>query len=363
MMALVDGFPAGLTIDTDLIDAELQRRQKGYGRGGRQNIETDTVEILSGTWRGTTIGSPIALWVKNRDFKIEKMPDLESFRPGHGDLSGSRKYGTGIRQILERSSARETAARVATGALNKQLLHHFGIDVASYVVQIGPLELPPPDPFPEDIRSRRDQSELNTLVPERDDEAKAMIDQCGERGDTVGGIVEIRVTGVPFGLGTHAMWDRKLDGRLAQAIMAVQAIKGVEVGIGFEAGRRFGSQVHDPIEYDPELRETNQLGFQRPSNNAGGLEAGMSNSQPIILRAAKKPISTLKNGLPSINIHSKEPATASYERSDVCAIAACSVVLENVVATEISTALTDKFGGDQLQEMLRRFELFHQMAG
>jgi chorismate synthase len=247
--------------------------------------------------------------------------------------------------------------------LNKQLLHHFGIDVISYVIQIGPLELPPVDPLPENLRSLRDRSELNTLVPERDDEAKAMIDDCRERGDTVGGIVEIRVTGVPFGLGTHTQWDRRLDGRLAQAIMAVQAIKGVEVGIGFDAGRRFGSQVHDPIEYDPGLRDTNHLGFRRPTNNAGGLEAGMSNSQTIILRAAKKPISTLKNGLPSINIHTKEAATASYERSDVCAIAACSVVLENVAATTVSAALIDKFGGDQLPEMLRRFELFHETAG
>lgn len=362
MLALVDGFPAGVKIDTQPIDAELARRQGGYGRGGRQRIETDSVDLLSGVWRGTTLGSPIAMLVVNRDYKMEQMEDLESPRPGHGDLNGSLKHLGPIRAILERASARETAARVAAGALAKQLLAPFGIIAFGYVVELGPVKIESRQGTLEEQRALRDQSELYTLNPDQDPELKALIDQCQKDGDTLGGVVEVRVEGVPFGLGTHAQWDQKLDGRIAQAVMAVQAIKGVEIGLGFEAARRHGSQVHDPIHYDPAQTSTHNLGYLRPTNNAGGLEAGMTNSQPIVVRAAKKPISTLAKPLESINLETKQPQKASYERSDVCALAAASAIIENVVAFEVARALVDKFGGDSLAEMQARWKLFHEMA-
>jgi chorismate synthase len=362
MLAIIDGFPAGVSIETDLIDVELKRRQGGYGRGGRQKIETDQVEILSGTWQQKTIGSPIALQVINRDYKLERMVDLERPRPGHGDLSGAIKYLGPIRSILERASARETTVRVASGALTRQLLSEFGIEVVGYVVELGGLALDPVSEEIQQLRRRRDASEIYSLEPERDEEFKTLIDQTGDAGDTLGGIVEVRVEGLPFGLGTHAQWDRKLDGRLAQAVMAVQAIKGVEIGLGFEAARRPGSQVHDPIHYDEAEKTKHTLGYQRPSNNAGGLEAGMTNGQPLVVRAAKKPISTLRKPLDSINMKSKEMESASYERSDVCAVPAASVIVENVVAFEVARALVDKFGGDSLEEMKARYDLFQEMA-
>jgi len=362
MLAIIDGFPAGVSIETDLIDVELKRRQGGYGRGGRQKIETDQVEILSGTWQQKTIGSPIALQVINRDYKLERMVDLERPRPGHGDLSGAIKYLGPIRSILERASARETTVRVASGALTRQLLSEFGIEVVGYVVELGGLALDPVSEEIQQLRRRRDASEIYSLEPERDEEFKTLIDQTGDAGDTLGGIVEVRVEGLPFGLGTHAQWDRKLDGRLAQAVMAVQAIKGVEIGLGFEAARRPGSEVHDPIHYDEAEKMKNTLGYQRPSNNAGGLEAGMTNGQPLVVRAAKKPISTLRKPLDSINMESKEMESASYERSDVCAVPAASVIVENVVAFEVARALVDKFGGDSLEEMKARYDLFQEMA-
>ena len=362
MLALVDGFPAGVQVEPEKIDAELRRRQGGYGRGGRQRLEDDAVEILSGTWRGATLGSPIALLIPNRDYKIERMDDLDRPRPGHGDLSGSIKYLTSVRAILERASARETAARVAAGALANQLLAEFGITAFGYVVQVGPIELPPvPGTLAKQLE-RRDQSELYTLDPGKDAELKRAIDEAGNRGDTLGGVVEIRVEGVPFGLGTHAQWDRKLDGRLAQAVMAVQAMKGCEIGLGFESARRPGSKVHDPIRFDPTKKDTPTLGFTRPSNFAGGLEAGMSNSQPIVLRVAKKPIATLSSPLESVSLRTKQPEAASYERSDICAIAAASCILENVVAFTMAEALVEKFGGDSLQEMKARYRLLHELA-
>jgi len=362
MVALVDGFPAGVRLDTELIDGELARRQGGYGRGGRQKLETDLVEVLTGVWQGVTLGSPIALVVHNSDYKLEKMRDIERPRPGHGDLSGSMKYLDGVRPILERASARETTVRVAAGALAKLLLREFGITAFGYVVRVGPIEVPPKPAPLETQRKLRDQSELYTLDPAKDPEIKRLIDQARDDGDTLGGIIEVRVDGAPFGLGTHAQWDRKLDGRLAQAVMAVQAIKGVEIGLGFEIARRRGSEVHDPIHYDPAQRDTPTLGFTRPTNNAGGLEAGMTNSQPIVVRAAKKPISTLAQPLESVNLETLQPETAAYERSDVCAIAAASCIVENVVAFEVACALVDKFGGDSLAEMKARWDLFHRMA-
>jgi len=362
MLALIDGFPAGIELETDSIDAELRRRQGGYGRGGRQRIETDRVEILSGVWRNTTLGSPIALQVVNKDYKLERLDDLPRPRPGHGDLTGAVKYLSSIRGILERASARETCVRVAAGALARQLLSVFGISALGYVVELGGIRIEPQEGSLEELRALRDESIVYGLNPAQDEQIKQLIDQAGKDGDTLGGIVEVRVEGVPFGLGTHAQWDRKLDGRIAQAVMAVQAIKGVEIGLGFEAARRRGSQVHDPIQYDAAASDDRTLGFRRPTNNAGGLEAGMTNGQPIIVRAAKKPISTLRKSLESINLETKQPEAASYERSDVCAVPAASVIVENVVAFEIAAALVEKFGGDSLQEMHARWNLFLQMA-
>ena len=362
LIAIVDGFPAGVNLDTDLIDVELARRQGGYGRGGRQRIETDRVELLSGIWHGVSLGSPIALQVVNRDSKLERLDDLPHPRPGHGDLTGSIKYLGSIRAVLERASARETCVRVAAGALAKLLLAEFGITAFGYVVELGGIAITPREGTLDELRERRDKSEVYSLDPDQDATIKQLIDETGKEGDTLGGIVEVRVNGLPFGLGTHAQWDRKLDGRIAQAVMAVQAIKGVEIGLGFESARRPGSQVHDPILYDESQRDSPNLGFVRPTNNAGGLEAGMTNGQPLIVRAAKKPISTLRKSLASINMETKLPEAASYERSDICAVPAASVIVENVVAFEVACALIDKFGGDSLQEMKARYELFLNMA-
>lgn len=362
LVALVDGFPAGLELDAALIDAELRRRQGGYGRGGRQRIETDQVEIKSGVWQGKTLGSPIALEIVNKDSKLERLGDLERPRPGHGDLTGAVKYLGTIRGVLERASARETAARVAAGALAKQLLLPFGITVFGYTVELGGIAITALEGSLDELRRRRDESEIYSLNPAQDAAIKSAIDQCAKDGDTLGGIVEVRVDGLPFGLGSHAQWDRKLDGNLARAVMSVQAIKGVEIGLGFESARRRGSQVHDPIQFDEPTRQSNTLGYARPTNNAGGLEAGMTNGQPLILRAAKKPISTLRRALESINLKTKQPEAASYERSDVCAVPAAGVIVENVVAFEIASALVEKFGGDSLTEMKARWQLFHELA-
>ncbi|HPM80169.1 MAG TPA: chorismate synthase [Candidatus Anammoximicrobium sp.] len=362
LVAIVDGFPAGVHIRPELIDAELRRRQGGYGRGGRQRIETDRVEVLTGIWQGTSIGSPIALQVVNKDYKLERMPDLDRPRPGHGDLTGAMKHLGSIRGVLERASARETTMRVAAGALAQQLLAEFGIRGIGYVVELGGVKIAPQPGSLDEHRKLRDQSEIYSLDPTRDEEIKQLIDSTRKAGDTLGGVVEVRVEGLPIGLGTHTQWDRKLDGRLAQAVMAVQAIKGVEIGLGFEAARRPGSQVHDPIHFDPDQRDGPTLGYVRPSNNAGGLEAGMTNGQPLVVRAAMKPISTLAKPLASINLKTKQPEAADYERSDVCAVPAASVIIESVVAFEVARALVEKFGNDSLQEMKARWELFHQLA-
>jgi len=362
LVAIVDGFPAGVPIETDSIDVELRRRQGGYGRGGRQRIETDHVELKSGVWQGQSLGSPIALEVVNKDAKLERLGDLQRPRPGHGDLAGAIKYLGSIRGVLERASARETAARVAAGALAKQLLREFGITAFGYTTELGGVRIEPKPGTLDQQRAVRDSSELYTLNPDQDSQLKDLIDECSKEGDTLGGVLEVRVEGLPFGLGTHAQWDRKLDGRLAQAVMAVQAIKGVEIGLGFEAARRRGSQVHDPIHYDPQQKDSPNLGYTRPTNNAGGLEAGMTNGQPLVIRAAKKPISTLRKPLESINLATKETEAASYERSDVCAVPAAGVIIENVVAFEIAAALVDKFGGDSLLEMKARWKLFLEMA-
>ena len=365
LIALIDGFPAGLKIDEDMINRELRLRQGGYGRGGRQKLEQDTVDILTGVWQSTTLGSPITLQVVNNDYKLERLKELERPRPGHADLTGAIKYLGSIRGVLERSSARETAVRVAAGALARQLLAVVGIETVGYVVELGAMAIGAGDTRSKTItgvRELRDTSSIYSVDPSRDKEAESYIDRMADEGDTLGGILEVRVDGLPFGLGTHAQWDRKLDGRLAQAVMAVQAIKGVEIGMGFEAARRRGSEVHDPIHYAPELTHLPHLGYIRPSNNAGGLEGGMTNGQSLILRAAKKPISTLRKPLDSIRMEDKQPHRANYERSDVCAISAAAIIIEHVVAFEIATALVEKFGGDSVAELKARYDLFQTMA-
>ncbi len=362
LLALVDGFPAGLHVEQSILDEELRRRQGGYGRGGRQRIETDVAEILSGVWKNETIGSPIALQIINKDAKLERLDDLTRPRPGHGDLTGAIKHLGSMRGILERASARETAARVAAGALARQLLAQFHVAVVGYVVELGGLAAPPQTTDPDRMVQRRNESVIYSLRPDLDAQFRELIDQTGKDGDTLGGIVEVQVFGLPFGLGTHAQWDQKLDGRIAQAVMAVQAIKGVEIGLGFASARRLGSAVHDPIQFDPTQRESPNLGFVRPTNNAGGLEAGMTNGQPLVVRAAKKPISTLRKPLESINLTTKLPESAEYERSDVCAVPAASVIVENVVAFEVARAFTEKFGSDSIQEMQTRYGSFLELA-
>ncbi len=362
LLAVVDGFPAGLAIDTARIDRELERRQGGYGRGGRQKLETDTVEILTGVWRETTLGSPVTLGVVNRDSKLERLKDVDRPRPGHGDLTGAIKYLGSIRGVLERASARETAARVAAGALAHQLLTEFGISVFGYVTQLEQIVATPGEGTCEELKAIRDSSPMYTLNPDADRQIVARVDQASEQGDTLGGIVEVKVFDLPFGLGSHAQWDCKLDGLLAQAVMSIQAIKGVEIGLGFEAARRPGSQVHDEIGFDPAQSGGSSLGYIRRTNNAGGLEAGMTNGQPLVVRAAMKPISTLRRPLASINLTTKEPENAAYERSDVCALAACSVIVENVVAFTVAQAFIEKFGGDSLREMRVRFDKFLELA-
>jgi chorismate synthase len=360
IVAILDGFPAGVPVDVAAVDAELKRRQGGYGRGARQKIEEDHVEILSGVWRGVTIGSPIALMVPNRDYKLERLEDLSRPRPGHADLSGALKYGQGIRPVLERASARETVGRVAVGALCKQLLERFGITCLGYVLELGGIRAEPVPGSPADWKKLRDSSPLYTLNPEADPKLVELIDRTREEGDTLGGVVEVRVWGLPFGLGSHTQWDRKLRGRIAQGILSTQAFWGVEFGLGFAAASRKGSQVHDPIHFDPHKLEEPCLGFVRPTNHAGGIEGSMTNAQVLVVRAAKKPISTLRTPLASVDLNTLEPAKASYERSDVCAVPAASVILENVVAYHVAEAFLEKFGADHLDQIRAAYDHFHQ---
>ena len=362
LLSMIDGFPAGLKIDTARIDRELLRRQGGYGRGGRQKLETDQVEILTGTWQGETIGSPISLQVVNHDYKLERLKDVERPRPGHGDLTGAIKYLGSIRGVLERASARETAVRVAAGALAQQLLAEFGISVFGYVVELEKIVTQPRTGTLAELTSLRDASPMYTLDPDADPRIVARVDEATAQGDTLGGIIEVKVFNPPFGLGSHAQWDRKLDGMLAQAVMSIQAIKGVEIGLGFDAARRPGSQVHDEIAFDPARAGESHLGYVRKTNHAGGLEAGMTNGQTLVIRAAKKPISTLRKPLGSINLKTKEPENAAYERSDVCALAAASVIVESVVAFTVAQAFIEKFGGDSLTEMKARFAQSQELA-
>jgi len=358
LIVLVEGLPAGLTIDLELINAELRRRQGGYGRGGRMKMENDTVAILSGLRRGVTIGSPLVLHLPNKDYRIDNAPEIHRPRPGHADLAGSLKWlTTDCRETLERASARETAARVAAGALARSLLRGFDVECVGFVTQIGSARADvPADAGPADLRAARDGNDAYTPIPAAADAMIAAIRKAKSDKDTLGGIVEVRVFGLPPGLGSCFSWQQKLDGRLMQAVGSIQAFKGVEIGLGFEAAARPGSQVHDAIYFDPAQRDRPSFGFVRRTNNAGGLEGGMTNGQPLILRAAMKPISTLGQGMDSVNLKTLQPERSDYERSDICAVPAASVVAENVVAFEIARAWLDKFGGDTLREVRAAYE-------
>lgn len=364
LIALVEGFPAGVPIDVGLIDGELARRQGGYGRGGRQKIEQDRINVLSGVRRGVSMGSPIALQLSNRDWRIDDAPAVHRPRPGHADLAGSIKWlTTDCRETLERASARETAARVAAGALCRSLLNPFGIDVVGYVSGIKDVSASlEGGAGPEEIRKRRDANEVycpDGAAAERMIEA---IRQAKKDKDTVGGVVVVEVHGHPPGLGSCMRWQDKLDGRLMQAVGSIQAFKGVEIGLGFGCAARYGSAVHDEIDYDEGQRDASNLGFVRRSNNAGGLEGGMTNGMPIVVRAVMKPISTLLKGLDSVNLETRAPQRSDYERSDVCAVPAASVVAENVVAFEIARAFVEKFAGDTLGEIRAAYDGYMNAA-
>jgi chorismate synthase len=360
ILAFVEGLPAGLTIDVEMINSELRRRQGGRGRSARMGIEEDRVEVLSGVRRGRTIGSPVVLQVVNRDFRIDAAPEVNRPRPGHADLAGSIKWlTTDCRDVLERASARETVARVAAGALVRNLLAEFGIVCVGFVVEIGGVRAQvPEDLSPVDLCRAREANEVYTPDARAAERMVAAIRQAEQDGDTLGGVVEVRAFGVPAGLGSCASWQQKLDGALMRAVGSVQGIKGVEIGLGFECARLRGSQVHDAIYFDPGQRFTGNFGFTRRTNRAGGLEGGMTNGMPVILRAAMKPIATLPGGLASVDLRTLSPQRGDYERSDVCAVPAASVIVENVVAFELARALLDKFGGDTLHEVKVAYEQF-----
>jgi len=368
LTAIIEGLPSGLEVSADAINADLGRRQQGYGRGGRMKIETDTVEILSGVRWGKTLGSPITLAVINRDWEnwSEKMSPEAQYRdesisvvrprPGHADLTGAIKYNhRDVRNILERSSARETAVRVAVGGVAKQLLKYFNISVSATVAELGGIRSEKGALSQDELVKRAAGSELFTYDPSAESAMKQHIDAMKAAGDSVGGVVEIVVSGAPPGLGSYVQWDRKLDARLAMALMSIQAIKGVEVGIGFTAAALPGSKVHDEILYDAAAST-----FQRATNRAGGIEGGMSNGEAIVLRAAMKPIPTLYTPLKTVDINSKATLEATVERSDICAVPAASVVAEAVVAIEIATAFLEKFGSDSILETSRNYENYLQ---
>ena len=374
---IIDGVPAGFPIDAGRINHDLWRRQQGYGRGGRMLIEKDEVQIRSGIRWGETLGSPVALGIENRDWKnwTKKMSAAPADRdekiavtkprPGHADLTGVLKYGrSDIRDILERASARDTVSRTAVGSFAKQLLAPFGIRVMGYIRSIGNVAANLDGLSYEETDARAEDSPVRTADPEAEEKMIALIEECKKEGNTLGGIFEVVTLGLPPGLGTHTQWDRKLDGRLAQALMSIQAIKGVEIGLGFEMARRRGSQVHDEIFFDPSKMVTEgtprivPTGFYRGSNNSGGTEGGMTNGAPLVARVAMKPISTLMSPLQSVDLRTKQAADASVERSDVCAAPAAAVVGESVVAFELANAFLEKFGGDSLREITRNYESY-----
>ncbi|HDR8028015.1 MULTISPECIES: chorismate synthase [Bacillus] len=374
LTTIIEGVPAGLSLVADDINEELARRQKGYGRGRRMQIETDQVQILSGVRHGETLGSPIALVVENRDFahwtKImgaEPLTEQEEKemkrkvtkpRPGHADLNGAIKYGhRDMRNVLERSSARETTVRVAAGAVAKKVLAELGIKVAGHVIEIGGVQAKEITYSSiEELKSITEASPVRCLDEEAGNQMMKAIDDAKANGDSIGGIVEVIVEGMPIGVGSYVHYDRKLDAKLAAAIMSINAFKGVEIGIGFEAAHRPGSEVHDEILWDEEH------GYTRRTNNAGGLEGGMTTGMPIVVRGVMKPIPTLYKPLQSLDIDTKEPFTASIERSDSCAVPAASVVAEAVVAWELATALIEQFGLDRMELIRENIEKHNEYA-
>jgi chorismate synthase len=363
LVALVEGIPAGLALLASDIDADLQRRQRGYGRGGRMKIEHDRVTFQSGVRNGQTLGSPIAMTIENRDHRrwldrmdaapLPKVPEpVTRPRPGHVDLAGSLKFDRhDARDVIERASARETAARTAVGAVCRKLLSSAGIEVFAHVISIGDVDANVSSMDAARIRDRARASDLACADPEAESRMRDAILAASHDGDTLGGVFEVIATGVLPGLGSHTTWDRKLDGRLAQALASIQAVKAVAVGDGVDVTRRRGSTVHDSIVWDAERRR-----FTRPTNRAGGLEGGITNGEPVVCRGYMKPIATLKKALPSVDMVTKEPLAAAHERSDVCAVAAASVVGEAMVCIVLADALLEKFGGDSMRELLRNID-------
>jgi chorismate synthase len=379
LVTLVEGLPAGLPVGAEWVDRELVRRMQGYGRGARMKIERDHIEWLSGVRAGETLGSPVAMLIPNRDWgNWEDVMAHEAAepgelrrrrvtrpRPGHADLVGVLKYDrVDARDILERASARETTARVAAGALAKRLLDEFGVEIGSHVVSLGGVLAAPPAVLPVPLNEAADRSEVRVLDPAVEAEIIRRIDEAKKAGDTLGGEVEVVARGVVVGLGSHVSWDRKLDGRLAGMLMSIPAVKAVEIGLGVEAARRPGSQVHDPIDpsSDPGHAAGSPVGgdlragFRRPTNNAGGLEGGITTGEPIVLRVAMKPISTLMSPLGTVDLATGKPANAQSERSDVTAVPAMGVIAEAMTAIVLADAMLEKFGGDSLAEMRRNFD-------
>jgi chorismate synthase len=361
----LEGMPAGLALGPSDVDPDLARRQVGYGRGARMAIEKDTAEFLGGVRFGRTTGAPLALLVKNRGREefAKKPPRYEPLvlpRPGHTDLAGAMKYGLDdMRDVLERASARETAARVALGACARKLLGHFGVTVRSLVERVGPAEADLPETIPEAWWKRVEKSPFRCPDPKAEKAMKKVIDEATAAGDTLGGVVRVVAEKVPPGLGSHSQWDQKLDGRIAGAMMALPAVKGVGIGLGFEAAGRPGSQVHDPIFWS----KKKPFGYHRRTNRAGGIEGGISNGEPVVLRVAMKPIPTLRKPLKSVNLKTKATARAAVVRSDVCAVPALGVIAEAVLALELAGAMKEKFGGDSLREMTANFRNYVRKIG
>jgi chorismate synthase len=377
LVSILEGMPAGVPLLAADVDAELARRQQGYGRGRRMQIERDSAELLSGVRAGETLGSPIAMLIRNRDWanwqeimdpaprsgdagpegKTPRARAVTRPRPGHADLAGVLKYDRDdARDILERASARETTARVAAGAICRRLLREFGISIGSHLVQLGDIAAVRPEPMPSDINAAADASPLRTLDPEAEARMVARIDTIKREGNTLGGVCEVVCDGLPVGLGSHVSWDRKLDARLGAAILSIPAVKGMEIGMGFEAARRTGAEVHDEIEMAPGRTRTGHV--RRRTNRAGGLEGGMTTGEPLVVRVAMKPISTLMRPLGTIDTATLAPAAAVAERSDVTAVPAMGVIAEAMVAFVAAQALLEKFGGDSLGELRRNFDAY-----
>ncbi|HBQ38013.1 MAG: chorismate synthase [Omnitrophica WOR_2 bacterium RIFCSPLOWO2_02_FULL_63_16] len=348
LVAILEGLPAGVPIDAASIEAEMKRRQFGYGRGPRMKFEADRVELLSGVRHGKTLGSPVALSIANKDASIDRLPVVTQPRPGHADLAGAIKYDhRDIRNVLERASARETAARVAVGAICKQALSALGIEVASHVIALGSIRTVPARVTVTRLRATADRNPVRCLDARAAKQMMRLIDRCAREGDTLGGAFEVVVEGAPPGLGSHVHYDRRLDALLGQAVLSIHAVKGVEVGEGVRGSSLRGSQLHDEIFY------SKAKGFSRSSNRSGGFEGGMTTGEPVIVRGFMKPLSTLRKPLRSVEIHTKKPVVATVERSDVTTVPAAGVVAEAMVAFVLTQAMLEKFGGDSLRELQR----------